>query len=438
MNRTIKTKTLAAGLILAMASLPAVSETTLDYQLETGVAHTNNINRGPVDGADETVGIIGGELDWTVDTRRADGLIDATLEHRIFSNDTNDDETLLSLNGEFDFELIDRLLSWQVTDNFGQVLQDVFAPDNPQNRENVNVFSTGPVVSLPLNSTNQIQFVAAYRDVSFEESPQDNDSLSGQLSYQRSISETRTISLNLSSQALDFDRAIDPDFDRHSATVSFNSRTSRSNLEIEVGSNTVDFGSDREESDGALFRLNFTRNLTSRLSLTLGADQELSDTGQLFGQFLNTRTPNLFGENTADVEAEADALEQRGANIGLSAQQRNGSVFANIRYLDVDFQSSDDQDREGLTFSAGINREFAGGWRVGLNANLNAQDFVDGREDDNLLVSLNVTRQLTRTLALDARLTHTERDSTDTLFSFDEDALRVTLLWQPQRTRSRR
>lgn len=432
-------RTMKQGL-LAMAAFgfaaPVVAESTLEYQLEAGGAHTNNINRGPTDGADENVGILGGALDWTYDSNRVEGAVDATLEHRIYTEDSNDDETLLSLNGAFEFELIERLLSWQVEDTFGQVLQDVFAPDNPQNREDVNVFTTGPIATMALNSNNQLQFVGTYRDVNYEESPQNNDSLSGTLAYQRLISASRTLALNLSSQAVDYDRAIDPDFDRHAATVSFSSETSRSSLELELGTNRVSFGSNRDEVDGSLFRLAFSRDISARLNLSVSADKELSDSGQLFNQFLNARQSNLFGENTANVEAEADALEQRSGSIRLSADQRAGSLYVSASYLDVDFQSSDDQDRDGMTLSIGGNRQLGSGWDLGLSANLNKTDFVDGREDDNLRVTLTLSKQLTRTLSLNAQIAHTERDSSNAGFSFDEDAGRVTLIWQPTRSRN--
>ncbi|MEL6870147.1 MAG: hypothetical protein AAFO81_10145 [Pseudomonadota bacterium] len=421
--------------LLAMAAGAAQAQSTLEYQLESGVAHSNNIDRDPDDGLDETAIIVGGGLNFTNETRRTDFGVISSLEHRIFTKDSNDDETLLSLTGNFDFDIVERILSWRTTDTFGQVLQDPLAPSNPLNREDVNVFSTGPVLNIPLNSTNRIQVAATYRDVSFEESPQNNDALSGQISYQRQINANRRFAVNLTSQALDFDRAIDPDFDRNAATVSFNSQTSRSNLSIELGYNEVSFGSNLEDSDGSLVRINWNRDLTNRLSMNVSLNQELSDTGQLFDQFANERNVNSIGENFGEADADADAIEQGRASFGLASDQRNGRVFVTANLLDIDFRNSNDRDRKAITLVAGATREFAGGWDVVVNASINSSEFADGRDDDNLQIRFGVSKRLTRTLSLNASVAHVERDSTAGNFSYDEDTARLTLLWQPQRTR---
>lgn len=439
MNNKIDTATYLLVAIATVAPAAAArADTTLEYQLEAGGAYTNNINRVAADGADETVGIVGGTLDFAVETRRTNGEVGVVAEHRIYTKNSNDDETLASIDAEFDFELIDNLLTWNVDESFGQVLVDVFEPENPLNREDVNVFSTGPVLSLPFNATNRMLFSAGYRDISYEDSPQNNDGLFGQLGYERTLNANRSVGLNVSSQAVDFDRAIDPDFDRHSVSVTFNSETSRSALGVELGVNQVDFGSNRDESDGELIRVNFSRDLSARLNLAFDLAQELSDSGQLFGQFLSDRTLDNFVNQSGEFNAVADAIEQRSAGIRLGATQRSGTAYVAVRYLDIDFQASNDQDRETTTLEAGVNRDLAGGWRVGVTGFLNKGDFADGRSDDNLQVRLTVSRQLTRTLSLNASIAHSERDSSNSVASFDEDTARLTVIWQPQRSRGGR
>lgn len=414
----------------------AAADVDVDYALEAGVAHTNNIDRNPDDGLDETAGIARLNLDLAADTNRVDGRVALDVERRIYTKDSNDDETIGTLDAAFDFTLIDRLLTWQARDNFGQVLNDVFAPDNPQNREDVNVFSTGPVLTLPLNATNRFQLSALYRDVSFEDSPQNNDGLTGELSFIRALNANRNIAINVSSGSVDFDREIDTDFDRQSATVSFSSQTSRSNLELEVGRNRISFDSDRADREGSVIIASFRRDLTSRIDFAVNYEQQLSDSAQLFQQFLGDRNAgNAIGNPATDQNALADPLEQRNGGFTVTANQRHGSLFASVRFFDFDFEESNEQDRDGYQINIGGNRTLAGNWRLGFSASLDTNQFVTGRDDDNLQIRLSLDKQLTRTLSLRSSIAHIERDSNTNGQSFDEDVVRLTLVWEPGRQR---
>ena len=427
---------IAPAVLACVLPLASHADVSLDYQYEVGAAHTNNINRTPTDGIDETAGLIGLALDLEADTRRLDASIELDLERRIYTKDTNDDETLGALDAALQFSIVEGILAWQATDAFGQVLNDIFAPDNPQNREDVNVFSTGPVLTLPFNGTNRMLISAVYRDVSYEDSPQDNDALAGEIAFVRSLNANRTFSLNLNSAAIDFDRLGDPDFDRHSASIQFSSNTSRSSLDVELGRNRVDFGTDDGERDGNIINVAFRRDLSSRLELSFAYDQQLSDSGQLFGQFVGDRTlGNSVLNASGQQDAVADAIEQRTGNLTLNLRQRYGDFTVSARLFDVDFELTDEQDRDALGFGVGYNRNLAGGWRVGLGFDTNTTEFADGREDDNWQARVTLAKQLTRTLSLDLAVLHVERDSSDSRQSFDEDAVRLTLVWQPRRER---
>jgi len=433
------------GLVCVAIAASAVcgrvnAEVDVDYAIEAGGAHTNNINRDVEDGLDETAAIVGLDLDLTADTRRINSTIALDIERRIYTKDTNEDETLGSFTGSIDFTLVENFLDWQVQDTFGQVLNDVFAPDNPQNREDVNVFTTGPVMSLGLGANNQVSLSALYRDVSFEDSPQNNDGVTGRLSLIRNISRNRNLSINITNGTVNFDREIDTDFDRRSATVAFSSQTSRSSLSVEIGRNEIVFDTDREDRSGTEINVAFQRELSSRVRLSANYVQQLSDSAQLFQQFLADRNiGNVVGDGVGnpatDQNALADPLEQRSGGVTLNFDQRNGSIFTSVRVFDFDFDESDLQDRDGYQVTVGANRNFSSGWRVGLSGSLNTNQFVSGRDDDNLQVRLTVSKQLTRTLSVASSIAHIERDSNTGGQSFDEDVVRLTLIWQPTSTR---
>ncbi len=421
----------------------AKAEVNVDYAIEAGGAHTNNINRDVENGLDETAAIVGLDLDLTADTRRIDSTIALDIEQRIYTKDTNDDETLGTFVGSLDLSVVEDVLQWQVRDTFGQVLNDVFAPDNPQNREDVNVFTTGPVLNLPLGTKTQVELSALYRDVSFEDSPQDNDGINARLSLIRSVSRNRSFSLNATNGEVDFDREASPDFDRRAITVGFSSQTSRSSLSVEVGQNEVIFEGDREDQDGAQITVEFQRSISNRIRFSANYNQQLIDSARLFQDFLGDRNiGNIVGDGignpATDQNAVADPLEQRTGGFTLTLDQRNGSIFTSLRLIDFDFVDSDEQDRDGYQFRIGTNRNFSNGWRVGISGGINRNQFTNGRDDDNWQVRATLGRQLSRTLSLNASVAHIERNSTANGASFDDDVIRLTLVWRPTASRGGR
>jgi hypothetical protein len=140
-------------IVLAASLATAVSGSAfadLTYTVEAGVGQSDNIMRADSGEIDETIGLAGLELKWDRKSPRLEADVDIDADYLHYFGGTFDDEVVGSGNALLDFGIIPDSFSWRVQDNFGQELNDPFAPITPETREQVNYFTTGPAFMMRL------------------------------------------------------------------------------------------------------------------------------------------------------------------------------------------------------------------------------------------------------------------------------------------------
>src|SRR5688572_9039668 len=131
----------AAGALLAVSVADA---TDFQYAIEAGAGTTDNITRQPVNPEDETIATVGLDLQLRRDASKVD--VDALIDLAYFDylNDTFSSDLLGIAFADIHAELVPDRFSWVLTDSFGQLSLDPFEASTPENRENVNLLTTGP------------------------------------------------------------------------------------------------------------------------------------------------------------------------------------------------------------------------------------------------------------------------------------------------------
>ena len=81
------------------------------------------------------------------------------------SIDTYDDEFLGGLDGTVYYRFIPERFAWSIEDNFAQIAVNGLAVDTPDNRQNLNYFTTGPDIILPLGARTALEVSGRYSDV---------------------------------------------------------------------------------------------------------------------------------------------------------------------------------------------------------------------------------------------------------------------------------
>ncbi len=217
------------GPYLAQAAAPG-------YEIQLGVIESDNIQLLPSGGSDETIGVA--ELGFTWRDRRPwlDVDIDADVAHLNYFQHTYSNEFVGNALGAVRINLAPDLLSWEIADNFGQAPVNPLAPITPDNRENINYFSTGPTLSLPLGQTTQLNVIGQYGRVTYQESPIDSTIVTGGVGLLHELSPASSISINARDESIRFaNDQLNPDYDSQEAFARFDTKGSRTELGVDLG-----------------------------------------------------------------------------------------------------------------------------------------------------------------------------------------------------------
>jgi hypothetical protein len=243
------------------------------YEIQLGIIESDNIERLPTGGSNDTVAVEELGFNWHDKRPWLDADIDADISHLDFFPHTYSDEVIGNLIGTLKLHLVPDLLSWDITDNFGQAPLQPLAPITPANQENINYFGTGPTLTLPLGTTTQLAVSGVYGKVDYQTSPLDSTMLTGGLGLLHEISTASTISLNAKEESIRFQNDQEnPDYDQQEAFVRFDTKGSRTELGADLGYSRLNILGARHETPLAHFDISRRVSPNSTIGLALGHD----------------------------------------------------------------------------------------------------------------------------------------------------------------------
>jgi hypothetical protein len=267
------------------------------YEVQVGVIETDNIQRLPSGGSDETIATEELDFDWHNKRPWYDVDIDADVSHLSFLQHTYPDEFVGNFLGTSKINLAADLLSWNFADNFGQTPLNALAPITPANRENINYFNTGPVLTLPLLGRElEMVVTGQYGRVDYQQAPLDSNRVTGAVGLLHEISPNTNISINAKEERVDFeDDQLNPDYDMQEAFARFETKGSRTEIGVDLGYGRLLMPG---ISDGSyVARMDITRRISPNSTVGLSFGHDYSDGADSFllvqaagGATLNTPT----------------------------------------------------------------------------------------------------------------------------------------------------
>jgi hypothetical protein len=288
----------AIALLVAVASLGPVPAPAAapGYEIQVGVIESDNIERLPSGGTDQTIGVADLGFTWHDKRPWLDADIDADVSHLSYLQHTYSDEFIGNFLGSAKINLAPELLSWEIVDNFGQIPLAPLAPITPGNRENINYLSTGPTLSLPLGQTTQLDVTGQYGRVDYQvTSPLDSTILTGGLGLVHDLSSSSSISVNAQDDTFHFSNTqLNPDYERQAAFLRFATKGSRTTLDLELGDSRLHMSGTSNSTP--LGRLEIARRVSAASTLGLALGHDYSDGAASFrlvqgvgGATLNTQ-----------------------------------------------------------------------------------------------------------------------------------------------------
>lgn len=405
-----------------------IAEDNFEYEIRLGAQHTDNVSRSDANEIDETILTPGAKLSGSKETRRFRGTLDSDFEYQHYLDGTFGDENTSSVNAEAEFDLVEDVLSWVATDSFGVLLSDPFTPEAPDNRENINVFTTGPNLDLNLGARTVLRIGGRFRNAWFEESESDYDELAGSLALIRTLSRNRSLSLNFDAGRTEFDNTeLNSNFDRNSVYLDFSSRMSRGAFNLEVGYNALhDFG---EVSSGLLAGLSISRNVSASSSFTLSYSRRFSDAGDFFDRF---NLAGAGGRETIETGATGDPFEAESIEIGYDFSRRQTNAYVALSWNGDTFEQESFRDNNRYGGVIGVSRKLAKGWQVDLDARYDEAEFdVEDNDYDEYTIEVNLQKRVSRLVIIRGGYTRIRRDSETANQSFNENRYSLYLVLAP-------
>ncbi len=252
-------------------------------------------------GSYDSVGFL---IDLAHTSTRVETSINADLAFRTYSEDAIEDETIGALAAIADIDLIRDVFSWDFREGYSQGRRDQFAALGPNNRESINVVSSGPQVDVPLGGRTMLSIGGDYSVRRYDESASvDSDSVGYELGLFRQTSDTTSFGLIATTNEIEYSDFNAPPYEIDRLSVRYEKTLATGNVLAEIGTNEIRYGD--LPTDEPLFAFEWSRSLTARSRLAISADRQFTDSGGL-------ATPTIIDNpiSAGEVFVSTNPLEQ--------------------------------------------------------------------------------------------------------------------------------
>ncbi len=414
---------------LCVAATPAAAA-EWGAAVGAGVVHSDNINRAP-DGDSVTIATadMAGQI---VDVGRTYDLdLEAAVAFREYLDSGYDSDVLPQLRGEVNWAPFPEHFVWTVRDNYGQV---ALAPTDglqPSDRQNVNVFSTGPAFTIPLGRRWNIQLGGRYSDVYYEDDAFDNDRLMGALTVEREISRNQAAYIRGYSNRTEFKDQQFGGYDIQGVFLGYAGVGTRTGVSAEIGVEELHDGG--EVKDATFIDLNISRSLSERLDASLGFVSRYADAAEIFALDQDLE-PQLGG--TTNIQVSGDPIAQDRASLELNWEGLRTTAGVLALWTTEDTDSTTLPDREIYGFAVRGSRRLSSTTRLGASAYFlreNRSGVVEESQDD-IVVSVDLEVRLGEKLSILTLLERYSRNNSPG--DYDENRVVLLVRYTPRTLRN--
>jgi len=354
-----------------------------------------------------------------------------------YNNSTYGNETLFHLDSAALWNISPQRFTWMVQDVYTQLPVDITATETPSNRQNVNVFNTGPDFLLHFSPVQTLALGARYGNLNTSGDDTDNNRYSGYTRWQYQSTPRTNYSLNYEVLKVAYkDNVANTDYTQQDVYVRADTRPSRSEFILDLGATRIsrDQQSDVDQSRG---KISWVRQLNPESTMgayysvevsntandvlaasaagpsspaatpTAGSTSDIYNTKR--GQVFYTQRSTHFGTSlqifyqNLQYEVLPDSNRQTGGNLALDYYATQVSTttlfgsYAETKY--TDYYRNDTDRNVGLRFSYQLVRNITmsiEGQRLERVSTTSSESFVDNRA---LFTVLYTSNPLYRTLS---------------------------------------
>lgn len=268
-------------LISSSISIHNAAASTFSYHLGYRAEYSDNIRR-TADDQDprwDLINTLTGGFTYLQNTSTFNARAAASASYFDYYRDTFDAQNDLTLDAYGELFFVPQVLSWVAADGFRKVQIDPRQANLPTNRQNSNVFITGPNVYLHLGPVDTVTLEGRYGRSGVEDFYDDSERDFFAARWLHRLSSRSTFTLNYEFMDVDYEDSVrNTDFIRQNYFLRGNIHSARNDFLLDLGKTRINLARG-EPIDNLLFRFTATRQLNSVSSLGIHYGRENSDTG---------------------------------------------------------------------------------------------------------------------------------------------------------------
>jgi len=398
-----------------------------DLSLEGGGSLSDNIGRVPYGEGDGTIARAGAQLQYRNTTRRFDSNIDVNAMYEHYTDETFDDNVVGGADAQISIGIVPERFLWDFQENFGQVTADAFAPTTPENRENINYFSTGPDFILQFGAGTSLQVSGRFSDVDYELSVVDSQQKMVTIDLTRQTSGSATIGLIGEANSIDFKDEINHDYDRNQAFVRYRLENTRTELTIDGGYTTLN--TDDGDNGGLLARVLMERRISTAASMSASLGTEFSSSGDVFRSGQDALG---VSHTTSSVVGTSAPFENRFATLGYDFDRNRTGAGVSLQYRREHYMSGTGTDRDVLAGRLYFTRHFSARLEASVYCGFEQQDIDESNfESDETRAGASLRWALGRTVSLRFDFDHIDYESSNAASEYTENQASMFVVWAP-------
>ena len=348
------------GAMLPGTQIPGETSTALSpppadltlYGIAAGIGETDNVNLSSTNPKSQTLAATNLDFDLRRSGSRLDASALGTFTDLDYLQGAYSNQILGRFDGLATAKLWSDRLKWEFADDYGEEQTDPFAAVTPVNLQRVNVFTTGPDLTLRPSYSTFVNLGAHYEQINYQTSPFSGHTLLGSAEFGRNLSPLSSLSLVVQAEALRFNNTIvNTDYDRREAYGRYVIQGARTSIDAQLGATQAnDAGASWKTSP--LVRLRLTRRVSPFSVLTLGGGREYTDAA---GSFSSLSSGAGGGIVVAPVAQTTANYVRDYGSAGWEFQRLRTALglTANWEHDAYDFQTVFDVTREDIGVNLG-------------------------------------------------------------------------------------
>ncbi|HMB71948.1 MAG TPA: hypothetical protein VKQ06_00140 [Gammaproteobacteria bacterium] len=395
------------------------AEEVTEIGIAFGAGRSDNVLR---QGANESAGTyasLGAQMDIVRTRPRFNVAVAGDIEYRDYTTDGFDAERVGIIDASLEALAVPDRFSWYVGGRGGQGRTDPFGVESPENRENIDIYETGPRVTLPFGQRTSAELSATAGRRYFEVSSSlDSATTDVEAGLYRVLSPTSQLGLVVSTRSTEYDLSIyDNDVER--AYLAYTKEFATGSAALSVGSNRVDNGTSVET--GPYLFAQWQRRVGARSVFTTTLMNQYVDAADN----IDYERLIVFGGDpggldssvllSQDVYESTDLLTSLTIN-GTRTTVTFGASLGEARYM-TDFAL----DNDVINLSAVVERDMSSRMALGFEFDYAHRDFVLGpQEDDDKFIRLWLQREFSGPFSGRLGFGHNARSGNETA-DYDEN-----------------